>query len=247
MYKIILILLLISTAMQVNAKPLKTPEEFQRQAEQIVADDLQKIPAYAILAKQQNNFLPVWRELLRQQLIVGNHRKPHETSQAIALALALNTSNNFLLTADNVSVNDYFQQQLLLLQLAQKDLQLCRILLNTPAQRTDQMGRAPWLLEKNYKRYKPALQKAVEQLILSSENQWPRSLPEEQSQQFMKRIVSQMVSTYGPESLKRYELMSNENTGPETRCMGLHQLYETINTQPLELRAQLVRSFFGGQ
>jgi hypothetical protein len=247
MYKIIFILVLISATIQANAKPLKTPEDFQRQAEQFVADDLQKIPAYTILAKQQNNFLPVWRELLRQQLIVGNHRKPHNTSQAIALALALNSSNNFLLAANNETVNNYFQQQRLFLQLSQKDPRLCRILLNTPAQRMDQVGSVPWLLEKKYRQFKPALQNAIEQLILSSENQWPRTLPEEQSQQFMKRIVSQMASTYGPESLKRYELMSNENTSPETRCMGLHQLYETINTQPLELRTQLVRSFFGGQ
>lgn len=247
MHKIIFILLLISTSMLADAKSSKTPEDFQRQAEKIVADDLQKIPAYAILAKQQKNFLPAWREQLRQQLIVANSRKPHDTSQAIALAMALNVSNNFLLTANNEAVDNYFQQQRQFLQISQQDPQLCRILLNTPAQRTDQAGTAPWLLEKNYRRYKPALQKAVEQLILSSENQWPRTLPEEQSQQFMKRIVSQMVSSYGPESLKRYELMSNENASPETRCMGLHQLYETINTQPLELRAQLVRSFFGGR
>ncbi len=247
MYQIIFTLILICVAMLADAKSSKTPEEFQRQAEQIVAEDLQKIPAYAILAKQQKNFLPAWRELLRQQLIVGNNRKPHDTSQAIALALALNMSNNYLLAANNETVDNYFQQQRQFLQLSQQDPKLCRLLLNTPAQRADQTGMPPWLLEKNYRRYKPALQKAVEQLILSSENQWPRTLPEEQSQQFMKRIVSQMVSTYGPESLKRYELMSNENASPETRCMGLHQLYETINTQPVELRTQLVRSFFGGQ
>ncbi len=247
MHKIIFIFLLISTSMLADAKPAKTPEDFQRQAEQIVAVDLQKIPAYAILAKQQKNFLPAWRELLRQQLIVGNARKPHDTSQAIALALALNSSNTFLLAADNIHVDNYFQQQRKFLQLSQQDPRLCRILLNTPAQRADQIGTRPWLLEKDYQRYKPALQNAVTQLITNAENQWPRTLPEEQSQQFMKRIVSQMVSTYGPESLKRYELMSNENASPETRCMGLHQLYETINTQKLELRAQLVRSFFGGQ
>lgn len=246
MHKILFILLLICTATYAVAESSKSPEDYQRQAEQIVAEDIQQIPAYGILAKQQKNFLPAWRELLRQQLIVSHDRNPHNTSQAIALALALNTSNTFLLAADNTRVDNYFQQQRQFLQLSQNDPRLCRILLNTPAQRTDQVSSTPWLLDKNYRRYKPALQKAVEQLILNSENQWPRSLPEKQSQQFMTRIVSQMVSTYGPDSLKSYELMSNENASPDIRCKGLHNLYETINTQALELRAQLVRSFFGG-
>lgn len=246
MYKLFFALLLIAITCA-QAKSFNTPEDYQRQAEQIVAEDVQQIPAYAILASQQKNFLPAWRELLRQQLIVGNSRQAHNTSQAIALALALNSSNNFLLAADNERVNNYFQQQRLLLKLSQQDTQLCRILLNTPAQRADQTGSTPWLLDKNYRRYRADLQRAVTQLIISSENQLSRGLPEQQSQQFMKRIVSQMVNTYGPESLSRYELMSNENASPVTRCTGLHQLYETINTQPVELRAQLVRSFFGGQ
>ncbi len=247
MHKMLFALLLIYSISIAQAKPSKSPEDFQRQAEQIVAEDVQQIPAYAILAKQQLNFLPAWRELLRQQLIIGNDRKPHNTSQAIALAMALNMSNNFLLAANNEAVDDYFQQQRLFLTLSQEDPQLCRLLLNTPAQRADRTGSTPWLLDKNYQRYRADLQRAVTQLIVSSENQLPRRLPEEQSQQFMKRIVSQMVNLYGPESLTRYELMSNENASPETRCTGLHQLYETINTQPLELRTQLVRSFFGGQ
>jgi hypothetical protein len=247
MHKMFFALLLIATTTIAHAKSSQISEQYQRKAEQIVADDLQQIPAYDILAKQQKSFLPLWNELLRQQLIVGTSRNAHDTSQAIALGLALNMVNYFLLTASNEHVNNYFQQQRLLLELSQQNPLLCRILLNNAAQRADQTGTTPWLLDKRYLRYKPALQRAVTQLIAGSENQIPRSMPEEQSQQFMKRIVSQMVNTYGADSLKRYELMSNENANPETRCLGLHQLYETINTQPIELRAQLVRSFFGGQ
>lgn len=238
--------MLLVLASVAQAKSAKTPESYRQRAEQIVDIDLQKIPAYGILAKQQPSFRPAWQELLRQQLIVGNDRKPHATSRAIALALALNSSNSFLLAADNASVDAYFQQQRLLLQKAQQDSRLCRILLNTPAQRSDQSGSAPWLLDKHYRGFMDDLQNAVTQLIASGGNQWPRTLPNEQSQQFMQRIVSQMAGTYGPESLQRYELMSNENASPDIRCKGLHQLYETINTQELELRTQLVRSFFGG-
>lgn len=244
--KKLLFILLMAIASTAQSKSAKTPESYQQQAEQIVEIDLQKIPAYGILAKQQPSFRPAWQEFLRQQLIVGNDRKPHETSRAIALALALNSSNNFLLAADNASVDAYFQQQRMLLQKAQQDSRLCRILLNTPAQRSDQSGSAPWLLDKHYRGFMDDLQDAATQLIVSGKNQWPRTLPNEQSQQFMQRIVSQMAATYGPDSLQRYELMSNENASPDIRCKGLHQLYETIGAHQLELRAQLVRSFFGG-
>jgi hypothetical protein len=246
MSNMLCLLLLLCTAFSAQAKPVKTPEHFQLTAEQIIDLDLAAIPAYALLLKQQKNFAATWQELLRQQLIIGNHQDPHAVSQAIALALAMNISNQFITRADNKSVDKYFQQQRILLQQSQQDPRLCRILLNTATQRADQNGATPWLLEKPYRHIKPELQQAITQLILSAENQWPRILPDEQAQQFMQRIVAQMAHQYGSDSLNRYTLMHNENASPEIRCIGLYQLYETINTQPLELRAQLLRSFFGG-
>ena len=37
----------------------------------------------------------------------------------------------------------------------------------------------------------------------------------------------------------------DDNAGPQLRCKGLQQLTETINAQAPELRAQMVRQFFG--
>jgi hypothetical protein len=241
----LLLLACLVSAVPLIAKPAKTPEAYQAQAEQIVAQTLEKIPAYALLAQQQKDFIPAWQELLRQQLIIGGSRQAQEFSRAIALGLALHSSNGFLSAADDDSVNRYFQQQRRLLADAQQDPRLCRLLLNTPSARMDQAGAPPWLMEKKYRAYQPGLQQAMTELIVNAQGKWPRTLPDEQSSLFIRRVVGQMVDTYGPESLKRYELMGNENASPETRCLALHQLYETIDTLPLELRAQVVRGYFG--
>ena len=242
-----LLLACFGLAMPLPAKPSKTPESYQVRAEQLVAQTLEKIPAYTLLAQQQKDFIPAWQELLRQQLIVGAGRREREHSESIALGLALHSSNGFLSAADDDSVNRYFQQQRRLLADAQQDPRLCRLLLNTPSARMDQAGAPPWLMDKKYRAYRPGLQQALTGLIDNAQGKWPRSLPAEQNSLFIRRVVSQMVDSYGPDSLKRYELVSNENASPETRCLGLHQLYETIDTLPLELRAQVVRGYFGGQ
>ncbi len=228
-----------------DAKAERTPEDYERQAQQIVSQTLSDIPAYAILAKQQPDFVAAWQEQLRRQLIVGHGRREREASDAIGLGLALLSSNYFFSSADDDSVNRYFQQQRRLLADAQQDPRLCRLLLNTPGARNDQSGAAPWLLEKKYRVYRKELQPALTGLIVNAQDKWPRTLPDEQNNLFIRRIVSQMVDTYGQQSLKNYELASNDNASPETRCLGLHQLYETISTQHLELRAQLVRGMFG--
>jgi len=228
-----------------QAKAERTPEDYERQARQIVSQTLSDIPAYAILAKQQPDFVATWQEQLRRQLIVGNGRREREVSEAIALGLALLSSNYFFSAADDDSVNRYFQQQRRLLADAQQDPRLCRLLLNTPGARNDQSGAPPWLLDKKYRAYRKELQPALTGLIVNAQGKWPRTLPDEQNNLFIRQIVSQMVDAYGQQSLKNYELAGNDNASPEARCLGLHQLYETINTQHLELRAQLVRGMFG--
>lgn len=228
------------------AKTAKTPEDFQKQAVRHVEQTLKEIPAYAIMAQRQTDFVPVWREQLRQQLIVGGGKRGHELSESIALGLAMHSGNEYLSAADDGSVNRYFQQQRRLLADAQQDPRLCRLLLGTPSARVDQTGALPWLMEKNYRKYRPELQEALTGLVVNAQDQWPRTLPAEQNSLFIRRLVARMADIYGPDSLKRYELMGNDNASPGTRCTALHQLYETIATQPLELRAQLVRGYFGG-
>jgi len=242
----LLLLVCLGCAGPLAAKTAKTPEAYQAQAERLVAQTLVKIPAYAVLAQKQADFVPAWSEQLRQQLIVGAGKRERELSESIALGLAMHSGNDYLTAADDERVDRYFQQQRRLLADAQQDPRLCRLLLGTTSARMDQSGAPPWLMEKNYRAYKPELQQALTELIVNAQGKWPRTLPAEQNSLFIRRLVSRMVDTYGPESLKRYELMSNENASPEIRCLGLHQLYETIASQPLELRAQLVRGYFGG-
>lgn len=244
--RVLLLLVCLGCAGPLAAKTAKTPEAYQAQAEQLVAQTLIKIPAYTLLAERQKDFVPAWSEQLRQQLIVGAGKRERELSESIALGLAMHSGNDYLTAADDDSVDRYFQQQRRLLADAQQDPRLCRLLLGTASARMDQSGAPPWLMEKKYRIYKPDLQQALTELIVNAQGKWPRTLPAEQNSLFIRRLVSRMVDTYGPESLKRYELMSNENASPEIRCLGLHQLYETIATQPLELRAQLVRGYFGG-
>ena len=219
---------------------------YQQQAEAYIAKTKAKQPSLALLAQQQADFEPLWRELLRQQLITSKKRDGGAISQALALTMAIQYVPAYLAYADDVSINDYFQLQRKFLFQAQTDERLCRLLLNTQSSRIDQQGMPPWLLEKNYRANIPTLQAALNKLIVPKQNTWARQLPEEQSQLFMRRLISQMANTYGANSIPLYEQMNNENASPTNRCLSLTQLYETINTQPLELRAQLIRSFFGG-
>mgnify|MGYP006378326809 CR=1 FL=1 len=238
-------LLLMASVVFAGLLAAKSPEDYQRQASRAVERTLQEIPAYAIMAQRQADFVPAWREQLRQQLIVSGGRRARELNESIALGLAMHSGNDYLTAADDDSVDRYFQQQRRLLADAQQDPRLCRLLLGTASARMDQSGAPPWLMEKNYRKYRPDLQQALTELVVNAQGKWPRTLPAEQNSLFIRRLVSRMVDTYGPESLKRYELMSNENASPEIRCLGLHQLYETIATLPLELRAQVVRGYFG--
>jgi hypothetical protein len=223
------------------------PNFYQEQADRYIAQTKSEQPSFALLSQEQSGYEPLWRELLRQQLITSKKRDSAHISQAIALALAIQYVPPYLRYADDSNINYYFQLQRQFLLQAQTDGRLCRLLLNTQSSRIDQQGMSPWLLDKNYREYIPTLQTAMNQLITPKLNPWARQLPAEQSQLFMRRSISQMANTYGPDSIILYEQMNNENASPAKRCLGLYQLYETINTQPLELRAQLIRSFFGGQ
>ncbi|MBP7370650.1 MAG: hypothetical protein KA902_04350 [Arenimonas sp.] len=222
-----------------------TPTLYTEQADQLIAQTKIEQPALAILAKQYNGFDNEWRELLRQQLIVNDDRNKTKLSQAIGLSLTLSFASTYYAYADDQSIDFFLQLQRQMLAQAQDDARLCSLLLNTASSRVDQQGTRPWLLDKKYKGYMPTIQTAMTQLIQSAQTPWPRVLPEQQSQLFMRRIISQMADTYGQDSIKHYEQMNNDNVNPAIRCQALYQLYETINQQPLELRAQLIRSFFG--
>ena len=227
-----------------NAKP-NTPEALQAQAEQVVAHGKQQQPAFALLAEQQDGFEDEWQEQLRRQLVVGTRGSPDVISNAIVTAMALFAASDYLVSADDVHVDAFFQQQRILVSRAQTDARLCARLLNTPSARRDSIGEVPWLMQKPYRdRYK-ALQQTVTQLVLSGNGKPARRLPPDDAERFMQRTASQMADRYGPDSLKDYEAMLDDNAGPALRCKGLHQLMETINTQEPELRAQMVRQFFG--
>ena len=111
--------------------------------------------------------------------------------------------------------------------------------------RRDSAGEVPWLMQKPYRDRQAALQQAVTQLLLSGNGKPPRMLPPDDAERFMQRTASQMAARFGPDSLKDYEAMLDDNAGPAQRCKGLYQLMETINAQAPELRAQMVRQFFG--
>lgn len=236
-------LLLIACA-DAGAKP-DTPEAAQAQAEQVVARGKQQQPAFALLAEQQKGFEAEWQEQLRQQLVVGTRGSPEAISNAIVTAMALFAAGEYLVSADDASVDAFFQQQRMLVSQAQTDARLCARLLNTQSARRDSAGEVPWLLQKPYRSQQAALQQAVTQLLLSGNGKPPRMLPPDDAERFMQRTASQMAARYGPDSLKDYEAMLDDNSGPAQRCKGLHQLMETINTQAPELRAQMVRQFFG--
>lgn len=223
------------------------PEQYSQQAQQLIAQTKIKQPALATLAKQHNAFDVQWHELLRQQLIISKHKNNEQLTQAIGLSLALQYAASYYQFADNTSIDNFLQVQRRLLLQTQTDARLCGILINTASSRVDQQGMQPWLLEKSYRMHTTDIQNAMTLLIQSGQNPWPRTLPDDQRELFMRRTISQMANIYGADSIKNYEQMNNENSSPANRCLGLYQLYETINRQPLELRAQLIRSFFGDE
>ncbi len=241
--------ILLSTAIFFagNTKAEVKPSYYQEQAEFYITQTKAKHPSLAVITQDQPDFEPLWRELLRQQLITSKKKESAAISQAIALTMAIQYVPTYLAYADDANINYYFQLQRKFLLQAQTDGRLCGLLLNTQSSRMDQQGMPPWLLEKKYRDNIPALQTAMNKLIIPKQNAWARLLPAEQSQVFMRRVINQMANTYGADSIKLYEQMNNENASPTQRCLGLYQLYETLNIQPLELRAQLIRSFFGGQ
>lgn len=246
--RMVLCFLILSAHLFFNAALANTmPEKYSQQAEQLIAQTKIKQPALATLAKQFNAFDAQWRELLRQQLIIRNHKNSEQLSKAIGLSLAMQYATSYYQFADNTSIDYFLQVQRRLLLQAQTDARLCGILINTASSRVDQQGMQPWLLEKNYRLHTTDIQNAMSLLIQSGQNPWSRTLPDDQRQLFMRRTISQMANIYGADTIKNYEQMNNENSSPANRCLGLYQLYETINRQPLELRAQLLRSFFGDE
>ena len=239
-----LCVLLLIACVDASAKP-DTPEATQAQAEQAVTRGKRQQPAFALLAGQQEGFEAEWQEQLRQQLIVGTRGSPDAISNAIATAMAVFAAGGYLASADDASVDAFFQQQRFLVSRARTDDRLCARLLNTPSARRDSAGEVPWLMQKPYRDRQAALQQAVTQLLLSGNGKPPRMLPPDDAERFMQRTASQMAARYGPDSLKDYEAMLDDNAGPAQRCKGLYQLMETINAQAPELRAQMVRQFFG--
>jgi hypothetical protein len=237
-----LCVLLPMACVDVRAKP-DTPEATQAQAEQ--ARGKLRQPAFALLAGQQDGFEAEWQEQLRQQLIVGTRGSPDAISDAIATAMAVFAAGAYLPSADDASVDAFFQQQRILVSRARTDGRLCARLLNTPSARRDSAGEVPWLMQKPYRDRQAALQQAVTQLLLSGNGKPPRLLPPDDAERFMQRTASQMAARFGPDSLQDYEAMLDDNAGPAQRCKGLYQLMETINAQAPELRAQMVRQFFG--
>jgi hypothetical protein len=80
---------------------------------------------------------------------------------------------------------------------------------------------------------------------LNAQQQPERKLPAEQNQLFLQRLITRMAERFGQESLKEYDLVDNENADPLTRCKAVWQVAETIQEQAPELRAHLVRVYFG--
>jgi hypothetical protein len=238
-------LLLLLSACAGIPNELKTPEADFTRANTVVDNSKKNQPALAILAEQQNGFEADWREQLRKQLVAGTPGSPETISDAIVTGMALFTVGGYLVKADNDRVDAFFQQQRILVAQAQNDPRLCSLLLNTPSARQDSIGEAPWLLKKPYSAQLPALQQSISKLVLDAQGKQPRLLPPAEAERFMQRTASQMGAKFGQQSLKDYEAMLNANAGPAIRCKGLYELMETINLQAPELRAQMVRQFFG--
>lgn len=216
----------------------------EQKTDAALAQSLQRWPAYAVLVRDIPEFKNQWRAQVRRQLIVGKTR-PSTLSDAVALSMALNAIGAYWLPAEDTAVDALFQQQRRLLVMAQTDARLCGLLLNTVTARADADGQMPWLLQKPYRREIPALQNAVSDLILNGQGKPARLLPEDLEQLFLQRMAVQMKERFGSKALDDFQSVQNDNAAPAIRCRGLHQMLETLATQPLELRAQLMRSTFG--
>lgn len=225
------------------AQSLRSPESVERDLQTILLQSQAQQPVFKALAEQQPAFLSAWREQLRQQIIVSAPKQWLAASNAIALAEALKVSNQYLSRNDDERVDGYFQQQRLLLAKARNDDRLCSRLLNTVISDADERYNTPWLLDTHYRKMQPSLQRAVAELVLHA--QTPRHLPTEQNQLFMQRLISRMALRFGNESLREYDLIENENANTTTRCKALWQVTESMHDEPLELRAHLVRIYFG--
>lgn len=221
------------------------PAVLQRQAEAAVNETRTRLPAYALLAEQQSGFLVNWREQVRQFMAVNGNRNTQNASRAIATALGLNASTAYLSRSDDAAIDALLIQQRRLMTMAQTDARLCGILLNTTTARLDEKGHEPWLLRKPYRALQPDLETALFQIVTSAQDKAPRTLPETQSQQFTQRIAARVGERHGREGLEDLERMQNDNTAPAQRCRGVSRLLEAIAEQPPELRAQLMRIYFG--
>jgi hypothetical protein len=237
--------LLLLLSQSIGAQTLRSPDSVTVAVQTELDRSQSRQPAYALLAEQQPDFLSRWRTQLRQQIIVMPKKQWSSASDAIALAEALNIANRYLERADDASVDAYFQQQRLFLDQARTDAGLCSRLLNTATSRADSVYGNPWLMDAQYRKSLPALQRAVSALILNAQQQPERKLPAEQNQLFLQRLITRMAERFGQESLKEYDLVDNENADPLTRCKAVWQVAETIEEQAPELRAHLVRVYFG--
>jgi hypothetical protein len=237
--------LLLLLSQPIGAQTLRSPEAVTLAVQAEMTQSQNRQPAYALLAEQQPEFLARWRTQLRQQIIVMPKKQWSSASDAIALSEALNIANRYLARADDASVDAYFQQQRLFLDQALTDAGLCSRLLNTATSRADSVYSSPWLMDGQYRKSLPALQRAVTDLIVNAQNQPERTLPAEQNQLFLQRLVTRMAARFGQESLTEYDLVDNENAAPSIRCKAVWQVAETIQEQAPELRAHLVRVYFG--
>jgi len=178
-------------------------------------------------------------------MAVNGRRNTQAASRAIATALGLNASTAYLSRSDDNAIDALLIQQRRLMTMAQTDTRLCSILLNTATARLDENGHAPWLLRKPYSALLPDLESALSGIVMSAQGRPARTLPEAQSRQFTQRIAARVGERHGREGLDDLERMQNDNTAPAQRCRGVSRLLEAIAEQPSELRAQLMRIYFG--
>lgn len=223
-----------------------TPEDDLRRAQAQIAETRARHPALDLLARQQPDFEAAWREQLRQRLVVAPKREARAASEAIATGLALNAINGHLARAGDPAVEGLFVQQRRLMAAAKDDGALCAILLNTPGAREDRAGTMPWLLQKPWRDGRGDLLAAVSALVIDARDKPARRLPPEQERGFMQRVAGRISGRFGADGLARYERLQDGNGAPLQRCLGLHELFEVLAEQPPELRAMLLRAYFGG-
>lgn len=228
-----------------QAAGLTAPEDAQHRAQAQMAETRARHPALDLLARQQPGFEAAWREQLRQRLVVAPRREARAASEAIAVGLALNAINSHLARAGDPAVEGLFVQQRRLMAAATGDPALCAILLNTPAAREDRAGAPPWLLQKPWNDGRDDLLAAVSAVILDAGDGPARRLPPEQERGFMQRVAARVSDRFGADGLARYERLQDGNGAPQARCRGLHELFEVLAEQPPELRAMLLRAYFG--